>query len=177
MATALWLRRALGSSLAAGTLMLGSAAPVRADIVTFVGACTFHLRLSFNPSADQSLSATSITFTASGACVVNDVVTTGTLHGTASSTPLAGWTCAAGMATGSGSFDTNYPGMDAQPVAVVLAAAGPTLTMALHSVPVYTGAAAFVQQPASATACAAGQPVATAAYDGVLAFEDPIVSP
>ncbi|MBW3669146.1 MAG: hypothetical protein KY443_08035, partial [Actinobacteria bacterium] len=59
--------------------------PSRADagLAVFAGACTLDLKVDFTPAAGLSLSPTSLSFGGSGTCVVNSVLTTGSLVGTA----------------------------------------------------------------------------------------------
>lgn len=151
-------------------------APVDAGIAAFAGACTMEMRLDFAPAAGLSPSPTSMSFRGSGTCVVNDLITTGSFNGTAAATPLVGWTCVAGVATGRGTFDSAHPSMAPFNVGVVFELAGPALSVVAHAIPTFSGVGELVEGSPTAAACLGGQPQSSAVYSGVFAFEDPTVS-
>lgn len=170
------VRRRLGVPVALCALLVSTPSGADAGLVVFAGACTFDVRVDFSPPADLSLSPTSLSFSGSGTCVVNSVVTTGSLMGTAATTPTVGWTCAAGLAVGSASFDTEHPSMSPFNVAVVLEAVGATLSITAHALPTFSGAGEFAQVAPAASACVGGAAVSSATYTGPFAFEDPTLS-
>lgn len=180
MASSLCLRgrRRLRAVLAAvgATVVAGAPTPASADVVTFVGACTLDLHVGFTPSVDRLPSPTAISFTGTGECLVNGSSVAATFSGAAATTPLVGWSCLAGVATGTGTFDTNYPDMSPQPVTLVLAAEGPALTVAAVNAPVFTGAGEFLQTATATNDCLADRARTTIDYTGAFAFEDPIIT-
>lgn len=169
-------RRTLLALVAVGATLSTPLPPAAADIVTIVGACTLEIRLTASPPADLSATQTSLWFSGSGECVVNGLRTWGTFNGVAATSPLLGWSCAAGVAMGTASFDTGHPSMSTQNVTVELAVAPATLAVDARLVPVFTGVGAFVQTSPDRTTCLNGAALATTVYTGVFAFEDPYIS-
>ena len=170
------VRRRLAVLVALCALLVSMPSRADAGLVVFAGACTMDLRVDFSPSADLSSSPTSLSFAGSGTCVVNSVVTTGSLFGTATTTPTVGWTCAAGVAVGSASFDTEHPSMSPFEVAVVLEVAAGTLSITAHAVPTFSGLGELAQVAPPVSACIGGAAMSWARYSGTFAFEDPTLS-
>jgi len=136
------------------------------------------LRLSPNP-----LTPTEVTVDGSGTCTVTNGTTTTTTVGAtleAEGTNLAGaYTCAGGVAVGTGTFDVHidgYPSQEPGRAVITVTGAVATVTIEADDLSV-TASGAFVQDLPTVGTCNSAAGFVTTTWEGTVAFEATTVMP
>jgi hypothetical protein len=166
-------------ALLATTCLLAALAldvkPAAALSAVVVGDCAFvSVSASYSPAITAVPSATTISLSGSGTCVVNGQIGS-VSFGVIATSPA--YSCVGGVAAGSFQLTFNVPGFHASiPGTIAIVNAGSTITAALTSIPVFAGVAEFAALPVSGSqSCLTGS-LSSTSWAGDLVFEDPDLS-
>lgn len=162
-----------------GVIVLATAFPGRAlgDGV-FAGACTLAIRVTFDPAVGPVPGPTVLWLDGTGTCVVNGLVAPLDFQAQVATTPLTGgYSCAGGVATGTGVFQVATPGFPSPVVTVTVVDTGPAVTIVMTSLLVtFEGVASLARDTTDVTTCWTSSMTATD-WTGAVVFQDPYPPP
>jgi hypothetical protein len=153
-------------------------APAAADVAVFSGACTVTLEVRFAAVVTATPGATSLSASGGGTCVVNGQFAQLVLRGTLATTPLTGgYSCAGGVATGTGVVEIDTPGFSSPVVQLTAVEAGGVIELVvLAPVLPFDGLASLVRDHNESPSCATTGYIRTT-WTGAMAFQDPYPAP
>lgn len=170
------MRRSRGAAALFAALATGAAwAPPAAAEGVFAGVCTMRVSSTFSAPVTTTAGPRSMQFVGSGTCVVNGVIAPFSLFGTLSTTAFGGYSCAGGLATGTGVVHVEVPGFPDPLVQLTLADNGGVGTLVVVAlVTRFDGVASLARSPVDTAACASGG-TSTFSSNGAMPFQDPIL--
>lgn len=166
---------AVRAAAAAATSTLALTVPADA-MATYSGVCAVEVDVAFSATVGAAPLPTTLVLWGDGTCVVNGQLATMRLGGRVATPALTpGFSCAGGVATGTGVVEIAVPGFSSPDVqmtvaevdgAITLVAVAPTHLLR------FNGVATMVEDPTHRGACLT-QGVAATSWTGQLTFQDP----